>query len=194
MSARNPKVDAFVSRAKHWRGETQKLRSILLECGLEEDLKWGKPCFSHDGSNIAIFQEMNDFLSLMFFKGVFLSDPEGVLEEQGPNSRSALRICFTSTDDVARLSDTVKTLVEEAIEVEEAGLELGPAPELRLVAELQNRLDDDAEFKAAFESLTPGRQREYNLYFSDAKQAKTRNARVDKYAQKILNGKGFRDQ
>jgi len=117
-----------------------------------------------------------------------------VLEEQGANSRSSLRIRFTSVEDVNRLAKTIKAYVDEAIHVEEAGLEVGPAPEPVLVAELQHRLDADAGFRAAFEALTPGRQREYNLHFSDAKQAKTREARVEKYAEKILDGKGLRDR
>lgn len=190
----NAKVDAYIDRSTKWPEVMARLRSILLGCGLTEEIKWGKPCFGQDGHNIAIFQEMKDFLALMFFKGALLSDPDGVLEEQGPNSRSALRICFTSTDDVNRLADTVKAYVEEAIDVEEAGLQVAPAPVLPPPEELQNRLETDPAFKAAFEALTPGRQREYNLYFSDAKQSKTRTARVDKYAPKILAGKGFRDR
>lgn len=170
------------------------LRPILLSCGLTEEIKWGKPCYSHEGTNIVILQEMNGFLALMFFKGALLDDPGGVLEDQGPNSRSARRLRFTSVEDVARLADTVRAYVEEAIDVEQAGLKVGPAPELVFVEELQNRLDRDPAFKAAFESLTPGRQREYNLYFSAAKQAETRTARVDKYTPKILDGKGFRDR
>ena len=160
----------------------------------DEEIKWGKPCYSHEGKNIVILQEMNDFLALMFFKGALLNDSDGVLEEQGPNSRSARRIRFASVEDVARLANTVKAYIDEAIDVEEAGLQVGAAPELVLVEELQNRLDQDPAFKTAFESLTPGRQREYNLYFSAAKQAKTRMARVEKYARKILDGKGFRDR
>jgi uncharacterized protein YdeI (YjbR/CyaY-like superfamily) len=190
----NPKVDAYIGRSKKWPEEMTVLRPILLGCGLTEDIKWGKPCYSHEGKNIVIVQEMNDFLSLMFFKGALLSDPAGILKEQGPNSRSARRIEFTSTEDVSRLADTVGAYIGEAINVEEAGLEVGPAPDLVLVEELQNRLGQDPAFKAAFEALTPGRQREYNLYFSNAKQAKTRTARIEKYAQKILDGKGFRDQ
>jgi uncharacterized protein YdeI (YjbR/CyaY-like superfamily) len=190
----NPKVDAYIRRSEKWPEEMADLRPILLGCGLTEDVKWGKPCYSYEGSNIVILQEMKEFLSLMFFKGALLSDSEGVLEEQGPNSRSARRIRFTSVEDVARLTDTVKAYIDEAIDVEEAGLELDPAPELVFVEELQNRLDQDPAFQAAFEALTPGRRREYNLYFSDAKQAKTREARIDKYVQKILDGKGFRDR
>ena len=189
----NPKVDAFIRRSEKWPDEMTELRPMLLSCGLVEEFKWGKPCYSHQGSNIVILQEMKEFLALMFFKGALLKDPESVLEEQGPNSRSARRIRFTSVEDVARLAGAVKAYVDEAIEVEEARLEVGPAPEFVVVEELQHRLDQDAAFKAAFEALTPGRQREYNLYFSGAKQARTRTARVEKYAVKILDGKGFRD-
>jgi uncharacterized protein YdeI (YjbR/CyaY-like superfamily) len=190
----NPKVDAYIRRSEKWPEEMTELRPVLLGCGLSEDIKWGKPCYSHEGRNIVILQEMNDFLSLMFFKGALLTDPEDVLEEQGPNSRSALRIRFTSVEDVTRLADTVKAYIDEAIDVEDAGLEVAPAPELVLVQELKDRLDQDPAFKAAFEALTPGRRREYNLYFSEAKQATTRTARVEKYVPKILDGKGFRDR
>ncbi len=190
----NPEVDAYVARSEKWPLEMAALRPTLLGCGLTEAIKWGKPCYGHEGKNIVIIQEMNDFLALMFFKGSLLTDPEQVLKEQGPNSRSARRIEFTSVEDVARLADTVEAYVAEAIEVERAGLEVGPAPELVLVEELRNRLDQDPALEAAFESLTPGRQREYNLYFSDAKQAATRQARIEKYADKILDGRGFRDR
>ncbi len=190
----NPDVDAYIKRSDKWPAEMTALREILLGSALTEDIKWGKPCFSHEGDNIVILQEMKDFLALMFFKGALLKDPDSVLQEQGPNSRSARRMCFTSVEDVARLSDTVASYVDEAIAVEDAGLEVGPAPDLVLVEELQRRLDEDPELMAAFEALTPGRQREYNLHFSGAKQATTRQARVEKYAQKILDGKGFRDR
>jgi uncharacterized protein YdeI (YjbR/CyaY-like superfamily) len=190
----NPKVDDYIRRSEKWPDEMTELRPILLGCGLSEEIKWGNPCYSHAGKNIVILQEMNDFLSLMFFKGALLNDPAGVLEEQGPNSRSARRIRFTSVAEVARLVDTVEAYIDEAIHIEETGLEVGPAPEIVFVEELQNRLDQDPALKAAFDALTPGRQREYNLYISDAKQAKTRMARVEKYAQKILDGKGFRDR
>ena len=189
----NPKVDAYITRSEKWPDEMTGLRPILLGCGLTEDIKWGKPCYSYEGGNIAILQEMKEFLALMFFKGALLDDPEGILEEQGPNSRSARRIRFTSVEDVARLSNTVKAYIDEAIDVEESGLEVGSAPELILVGEFQNRLDQDPALNTAFKALTPGRQREYNLYFSGAKQAKTREARVEQYVQKILDGKGFRD-
>ncbi|MEZ5383853.1 MAG: YdeI/OmpD-associated family protein [Microthrixaceae bacterium] len=190
----DPKVDAYIDRSDAWPEEMAALRPILLRCGLSEAIKWGKPCFSHDGDNIVIMQEMKAFLALMFFKGALLDDPDGVLVDQGPNSRSARRIEFTSVDDVTRLADTVAAYVAEAIDVEEAGLEVGPAPEPDLVDELRSRLDADPDLRAAFEGLTPGRRREYNLYFSDAKQSSTRERRVDKYVPKILAGKGFRDR
>jgi uncharacterized protein YdeI (YjbR/CyaY-like superfamily) len=130
----------------------------------------------------------------MFFKGALLDDPEGALQAQGPNSRSARRMCFTSVDDVRNLTGTIEAYVAEAIDVEEAGLEVGPAPRPTFVEELQDRLDRDPQLKTAFEALTPGRQREYNLYFSEAKQASTREARVDRCVAKIMAGKGFRDR
>jgi uncharacterized protein YdeI (YjbR/CyaY-like superfamily) len=190
----NTDVDAYVERSEQWSEELAAIRPVLLDRGLSEEIKWGKPCYVHDGANIAILQEMKEFLALMFFKGALLADSEGVLEEQGPNTRSARRMRFTSVDDVHRLADTVSACVDEAIEVEQAGLDIGPAPELVLVEELQRRLDRDPELRAAFDALTPGRQREYHLQISSAKQAATREARVDKFTPKILAGKGFRDR
>ncbi|MCC6438172.1 MAG: YdeI/OmpD-associated family protein [Acidimicrobiales bacterium] len=190
----NPKVDAYIGRSTSWSDELASLRAILLGCGLGEEIKWGKPCYGHEGRNIVILQEMKAFLALMFFKGALLRDPDGVLVEQGPNSRSALRIEFRSLQDVTARADTVRAYVAEAVEVENAGLKVGPAPELELVAELQERLDGDAALRDAFSALTPGRQREYNLHIGDAKQSATRAARVDKCAPRILAGKGFRDR
>lgn len=186
-------VDAFIGRSDAWPDEITALRTILLDAGLTETIKWGKPCYTHDGANIVIVQEMKDFLALMFFKGALLDDPEGVLVAQGPNSRAARRIEFGSVEDVQRMAGTVRTLLDQAVEVEEAGLTVDPAPELVVVEELQRRLDTDPRFRAGFESLTPGRQREYNLYVSDAKRAETRTARVERYADKITSGKGLRD-
>jgi uncharacterized protein YdeI (YjbR/CyaY-like superfamily) len=190
----NPKVDAYIGRSTKWPLEMTELRSVLLGCRLVEDIKWGKPCYSHDGRNLVILQEMNSFLALMFFKGALLTDPDGVLESQGPNSRSAKRICFRSVDDVQRLSATVVAYLAEAQAIEEAGLEVPPAPEVAFVEELQALIDTDAAFRTAFEALTPGRQREYNLQIGAAKQATTRQARVEKFAPRILAGKGFRDR
>ena len=188
------KVDAYIERSDQWPDEMRALRSILLDCGLTEEIKWGKPCYGHDGKNIAIMQEMKSFLALMFFKGALLEDPLGVLREQGPNSRSAKRFELTSVAEVQELAGTITDYVEEAIDVERAGLEVPRAPEPDLVEELQRRLDEDPELETAFRALTPGRQREYNLYFSDAKQASTRESRIDKHVDKIRAGKGFRDR
>jgi uncharacterized protein YdeI (YjbR/CyaY-like superfamily) len=190
----NPGVDAYIARSTKWPEEMAALRPILLGAGLDEAIKWGKPCYSHGGKNIVILQEMNDFLSLMFFKGALLDDRSAVLVEQGPNSRSARRIEFTSVDDVVRLAGVVEAYIGEAVDVEEAGLQIEPPPAPEFVDELRRRLDDDPPFKTAFESLTPGRRREYNLYFAGAKQAETRRARIEKYASKILDGRGLRDR
>lgn len=190
----NPEVDAYVERSELWPDEITAVRPILTECGLVEEIKWAKPCYTHDGSNIVIVQEMKDFLALMFFKGALLDDPHGLLEDQGPNSRSARRIRITSVDDVVRLADPIADYVREAVAVERSGHRVEPAPDLQLVGELQTRLDDDPALRAAFDALTPGRQREYNLYVSDAKQSTTRASRVEKHVQRILDGKGLRDR
>lgn len=187
-------VDAYLSRSEQWPAEIAALRAVLLDSGLDESVKWGKPCYGSDGENIAIVQEMKNFLALLFFKGALLDDPDGVLESQGPNSRSARRMCFTSVAEVQQSSDVIHSMVAAAIAVAAAGLEVPPAPDLVLVEELQQRLDADPDLRAAFERLTPGRRREYHLHISSAKQAKTREARVDKCAGKILAGKGFRDR
>lgn len=190
----DPKVDDYIGRSTTWPEELTALRPILLGCGLDESIKWGKPCYSDGDRNIAIMQEMKGFLALMFFKGALLDDPQGVLRSQGPNSRSARRVELTSVDDVAAHEGAIRDLVASAIAVEEAGLSVGPAPELELCEELTERLAADPELAAAFEALTPGRQREYNLHIADAKQAKTREARIDKHVPQILAGKGMRDR
>jgi uncharacterized protein YdeI (YjbR/CyaY-like superfamily) len=192
--AGNPEVDAYIERSEKWPDELRALRPVLLGCGLTEELKWRQPCYGHGGHNIAILQEMKDFLALMFFKGTLLEDPDGVLRDVGPNSRSARRIPFTSVDEVERLAETVKAYVAEAIDVEEAGLAVEPAPEPELVTELRERLDEDPALRAAFERMTPGRRREYNLYFSDAKKSETRRSRVEKHLPKIRQGMGLRDR
>lgn len=187
-------VDAYLAEAELWPGEIAALRTILLDLGLHEEIKWGKPCYSHDGANICILQEMKNFLAVMFFKGALLDDPAELLHEQGENTNAARRFQFTSVDEINSLASTIRDYVQDAIDVEEAGLEVEPAPEKPLAPELQDRLDDDDEFRAAFEGLTPGRRRAYNLYFSDAKQSQTRLRRIDKYAPKILAGKGMHDR
>lgn len=187
-------VDDYIQRADSWRAEMSELRTILLGAGLTEAIKWGKPCYDHQGRNIAVMQPMKKLLALMFFKGALLGDPHGILEAQGPNSRSALRISFTSGEDVTRLADILPTYVAGAIAVEDSGLAAPPAPALVLVEELRDRLDRDSALKAAFDALTPGRQREYNLHVASAKQAKTRRERVEKHVPRILAGKGLRDR
>lgn len=189
----NLKVDCYIRRSTQWPKEIACLRSILLGCGLTEEIKWGKPCYSHAGNNIVIVQEMKAFLSLMFFKGALLSDPQHALVEQGPNSRSARRLQFTSVSEVERLSKVISSYIKEAIGVEAKGLRLPAKPPLVLVAELQQRFAREPRLKAAFELLTPGRQREYNLHFAAARQTSTRHLRIDRCASKILDGKGFRD-
>ena len=186
-------VDEYIACSEQWPDEVAALREVLLGCGLAEVVKWGKPCYMHDGSNIVLMQEFKDFLALMFFKGALLDDPDDVLEAQGPNSRSARRMCFTSVDDVTRSAGTVEAYVAQAIEVEASGAEIDP-PEMELVEELRDRLEQDPELKAAFEALTPGRQRGYNLHIAGAKQAKTRVARIEKHAPRILEGKGLHDR
>lgn len=190
----DPQVDAYVDRSTLWPAEIAAIRPLLTNQGLQEALKWGKPCYGIDGKNILILQEMKHFLAMMFFKGALLSDPEQVLEEQGPNSRAARRMCFTSVAEVNEHAATIKAYVAEAIQIEADGIELAPAPPETLAPELQDRLNSDRAFRLAFESLTPGRRREYNLHFSDAKTAATRLSRIDKCAPKILAGKGFRDR
>jgi uncharacterized protein YdeI (YjbR/CyaY-like superfamily) len=193
MSTQNPKVDAFVSRAKAWRGEIQKLRSILLDCGLEEDLKWGKPCFAFEGANIAIIQPFKDHCSLMFFKGALLQDTPGLLRSQGENTQSALRLEFTSEAHVKKT--VVSSYVKQAIAVEKAGLKVDfkAKRELELPEELTRILHKDRRLAKAFDSLTPGRRRGYVLHFTGAKQSQTRSARIEKCIPKILAGLGMND-
>ena len=187
-------VDSYLDQATLWPDEISKVRTVLLRSGLTEAIKWGKPCYSHDGNNIVILQEMKDFLALMFFKGALLRDPSGILEDQGPNSRSARRVCIRSTSEVTKRTAAIRALIVEAIEVEAAGLQIKPLGEVVLVDELRQRLDGDAQLQKAFAALTPGRQREYNLHFSDAKKPETRAARIDKFVPQILSGKGLRDR
>lgn len=189
-----PDVDAYLQASDQWPDEIKSLRPLLLDCGLTEEIKWGKPCYCLDEANIALIQEFSDHLALMFFKGVLLDDPEGVLHDQGPNTHAAKRIKFTSTEEVEALSDVVTAYVREAIAHEEAGTELPARPDEGLAPELVDRLASDDELAGAFENLTPGRQREYNLYVSDAKQSSTRERRMDKIVLRILSGKGLRDR
>jgi uncharacterized protein YdeI (YjbR/CyaY-like superfamily) len=187
-------VDRYLLEAKQWPDELRAVRSLLLNCGLDESLKWNKPCYSDAGKNIAILQEMKSFLALMFFKGALLTDPAGVLRDQGPNSRSARRVTFTSVDDVTTQSKTITALVAQAIEVERSGRQVPAANPLELAAELRSSLDADDALATAFAALTPGRQREYNLYITGAKQSTTRQRRIEACVPRILTGKGLRDR
>lgn len=193
MSTPNEKVDAFVSRAKVWQGEIQKLRSILLECGLDEDLKWGKPCFAFEGRNVAIIQPFKGHCALMFFKGALLQDTEGLLRSQGENTQSALRLEFTSEAQVKKA--VVKSYVKQAIEVEKAGLSVDfkAKRELEFPDELTQILKKNRQLAKAFQALTPGRQRGYIMHFTSAKQSQTRTARIEKCIPKILAGMGMND-
>lgn len=189
-----PDVDAYLVASDGRPQVIAALRPLLTGAGLTEAIKWGKPCYCHGDANVVIVQEMKEFVALMFFKGALLEDPAGVLVEQGPNSRSAKRIELTSVADVDRLAATIAAYVEDAIAVEDAGLEVGPAPEPELAAELRDRLDADPELRAAFDELTPGRRREYHLHISGAKRSETRASRVDACVPRILAGKGLRDR
>ena len=194
MATQSPKVDAFVGRAKTWQGEIQKLRSIMLECGLDEELKWGKPCFAFEGKNVAIIQPFKQHCSLMFFKGALLKDTHGLLRSQGENTQSALRLEFTSEAQVKKA--VVAAYVKQAIAVEKSGLKVDfkAKRELELPEELTKILKKDRALAKAFQALTPGRQRAYVMHFSAAKQPATRTARIEKAAPQILAGKGMNDR
>ena len=194
MSEQSSKVDAFVRRAKRWPDEIAKLRAVLLECGLDEDIKWGKPCFMHRGRNVAIIQPFKDHCALMFFKGALLKDDRGLLRSQGANTQSAMRLEFTSS---AQIKKTVVTGdVKQAIAVEKAGLavDFKARTKLELPEELTRAFAAKPKLAKAFAALTPGRQRGYVLHFTGAKQTKTRAARVERCAPRILAGKGFNER
>jgi len=195
MNKTNPKVDAYFSKTKTWRDEMERLRAILLGCGLTEELKWGKPSYGFEGGNIAILQPFNESCALMFFKGALLKDPNGLLERPGENSHAARRIKFTSVREIDRAESSVKAFVREAIAAEKAGLKVEARKEPEPVpAELQEKLDRIPALKKAFAALTPGRQRAYLLHFSAPKQSKTRASRVEKCMPQILAGKGLNDR
>ena len=195
MGGRAPAVDAFMTRATLWRAEMEALRGILLASGLDESLKWGKPCYSVDGKNVAIIQPFKAHCALMFFKGALLADTHGLLRRQGPHSEAAKRLEFTGSTPI--VASKVKAYVTQAIAVEKAGLSIkaSAAPRtLDLPDELTARLKKDRRLAAAFAALTPGRQRAYAIHLSDAKQPATREARIDTCAPRILAGKGRNDR
>jgi uncharacterized protein YdeI (YjbR/CyaY-like superfamily) len=189
----NPKVDRYLRKAKKWQQEMEKLRMISLGCGLTEELKWGKPCYTFQKSNIVIIQGFKEFSALLFCKGALLNDPNGILKKFG--WQAARRIPFTNVREIVEMEPILRAYICDAIEAEKAGLKVSykknpqPIPE-----ELQNKLNEIPALKTAFNALTPGRQRAYILYFSAAKQSKTRESRVEKCMRQILNGKGLNDQ
>jgi uncharacterized protein YdeI (YjbR/CyaY-like superfamily) len=191
----NPKVDAFLGRAEKWRKEFEKLRAIVLGCGLTEELKWGQPCYTWQGKNIVIIHGFKEYCALLFFKGALLSDAKGILIRQTENVQSARQIRFTSVGQIAKLERNLMQYVFEAVEVEKAGLKvkLKKTSDYKIPEEFQARLNANRALKAAFDGLTPGRQRAYLYYFSQAKQSKTRAARVEKYVPQILDGRGLND-
>ena len=194
MNRMNPKVDAFLAKTKKWREEFEKLRMIALGCGLTEELKWGKPCYTFQESNIVIIQGFKEQCALLFCKGALLKDPKEILKKPGENTQAARRVLFTNAREIVGMKSVLKAFIHEAVEAEKAGLEVEfkknpePVPE-----ELQNKLDKNPAFEAAFHVLTPGRQRAYILYFSAPKQSKTRESRVEKCVERILDGKGLND-
>lgn len=194
MKNTNPKIDAYLKGAEKWREEMEALRSIALDCGLREELKWGKPCYSFNSGNVAIIQPFKDRCAFMFFKGALLNDTDGLLERPGPNSHAARRMMFSAVEEVDRMEPRLRTLIAEAIEVETAGMQVPerkdpvPVPE-----ELVQMYVKVPGLEEAFGALTPGRQRGYILHFTSAKQARTRTSRIEKCVPRILEGKGLHD-
>ena len=191
----NPTVDVYLRNAKQWQQEVQKLRVILLDCQLTEEFKWGKPCYTFQEGNIVAILLLKAHCALLFFKGGLLKDPHGLLIRPTENTEAGRQMRFSSAREIAKMAPIVKAYIQEAIEVEKAGLkvEAKKPAELLIPEEFQNKLDAMPALKAAFEALTPGRQRGYVFYFSGAKQSKTRVSRVEKCLQQILKGKGLDD-
>ncbi|MCY9516429.1 YdeI/OmpD-associated family protein [Paenibacillus apiarius] len=194
-SRMNPKVDEYLRKAKKWREEYEKLRTIVLECELTEEFKWMHPCYTFEKKNIVLIHGFKDYCALLFHKGALLKDPHGILIQQTENVQAARQIRFTNLQEIVEMETILKAYIYEAIEVEKAGLEVNfkRMSEFNIPEEFQNKLDEIPALKTAFEALTPGRQRAYILYFSEPKQSKTRESRVEKCMQQILNGKGLRD-
>jgi uncharacterized protein YdeI (YjbR/CyaY-like superfamily) len=191
----NPKVDFYFDRTEKWQTSIEKLRTIVLDCPLDEELKWGCPCYMFDGNNIVLIHVFKEYCALLFFKGSLLSDPNGILIQQTKNVQAARQIRFANLREIVKLESVVKAYIYEAIEVERAGLKvkLKKATEFPVPEEFQKRLDKKPALKKAFYALTPGRQRGYLLHFAAPKQSKTREARIDKCTQMIMQGKGLTD-
>lgn len=195
MNNTNPEADWYFERDGRWQKEITRLRSIVLDCGLTEEVKWGCPCYTFQNSNIVLIHVFKEYCALLLFKGALLQDPEGILVQQTENVQSARQIRFTALKEVTALAPALKTYIYEAVAVEEAGLKvpLKQTKDYAVPEEFQQKLDTQPALKTAFEALTPGRQRAYLFYFSQAKQAKTRVSRIEKYIPKILAGKGLED-
>ncbi|WP_226535870.1 YdeI/OmpD-associated family protein [Fictibacillus halophilus] len=194
-SRTNRKVDGFLRKAKQWKEEFEKLRTIILDTGLTEDIKWMHPCYMFEDKNVVLMHGFKEYCALLFHKGALLKDPQGILIQQTENVQAARQIRFTNVQEIVEMESIIKDYILEAIEVEKAGLkvELKKHEEYQIPDELQSKFDDTPALKPAFEALTPGRQRAYILYFSKPKQSKTRVSRVEKYMQQILDGKGLND-
>jgi len=194
----NPRVDFYFDkeRAGKWYKELEQLRTIALSCGLDEKLKWGCPCYTYQDSNIVLIHVFKEYCAYLFFKGALLSDANGILIQQTKNVQSARQIRFTNPREIVKMKTVLKAYIYEAIEVEKAGLKvkLKTTSEYKIPEEFQKKLDKNKALKTAFKELTPGRQRAYIFHFSQPKQSKTREARVEKYMKHILNGKGLNDQ
>ena len=191
----NPKVDEYLRNANKWQEESKKLRTIVLNCGLTEESKWGKPCYTFQNSNVVIIHGFKDYCALLFCKGVLLKDANRILIQQTKNVQAARQIRFTNAREIAEMEPILKAYIEEAVEIEKAGLEVNykKTSEFAVPAELQTKLDATPALKKAFEALTPGRQRAYLLYFAAPKQSKTRESRIEKCTPQILKGHGLDD-
>jgi Uncharacterized protein conserved in bacteria len=191
----NPKVDFYFEENEQWQKEIRKLRSIILDCGLTETLKWGCPCYTYQNKNVVLIHVFKEYCAILFFKGALLSDTHGLLIQQSENVQAARQLRFTNLKQVNSQEAIIKAYVYEAIEVEKAGLQvkMKTTSDFKVPEEFQQKLDKMPALKKAFEALTPGRQRGYLFYFSQAKQSKTREARVEKYIKQILAGKGLDD-
>jgi len=191
----NPKVDEYLRKAKQWQKEFKKLRMLILDCGLTEELKWGQPCYTFEKSNIVLIHGFKEYCALLFFKGALLNDPNGILIQQTENVQAARQIRFTNVREIVKMEPILKAYIYEAIEVEKAGLKVNykKTADFKIPEEFQKKLDEIPALKTAFDALTPGRQRAYIFYFSAPKQSKTRESRVEKCMQQILNGKGLND-
>lgn len=191
----NPKVDFYFNKAKKWQEELERLRTIVLDCGLTEELKWGVPCYTFQKSNIVLIHVFKEYCALLFFKGVLLKDADSILIQQTKNVQAARQIRFTDVKEIVKMKSVLKTYIYEAIEVEKAGLQvnLKKTKEFIIPEEFLSKLDEVPDLKTAFDALTPGRQRAYILYFSAPKQSKTRESRVEKCMKQILHGKGLND-